>query len=49
MTWQPQPEGLDQILSLLRQSQSPDNATQRSVQQVSNYNNYILHIISLFC
>lgn len=35
MAWQPSPEGLDQILRLLRESQSPNNATQRSVQEVS--------------
>lgn len=35
MEWQPQQEGLSQILQLLRESQSPDNATQRTVQQVS--------------
>ena len=34
MGWQPQKEGLDQILQLLRESQSPDTATQRAVQQV---------------
>lgn len=35
MAWQPQEEGLRQILQLLKESQSPDNATQRAVQQVS--------------
>lgn len=35
MAWQPQQEGLQQILQLLRESQSPDTATQRAVQQVS--------------
>lgn len=34
MGWQPQKEGLDQILQLLKESQSPDTATQRAVQQV---------------
>ncbi|KAF4521802.1 hypothetical protein B566_EDAN011387 [Ephemera danica] len=33
MAWQPQEEGLMQILQLLKESQSPDNATQRAVQQ----------------
>lgn len=37
MAWQPQEEGLRQILQLLKESQSPDNATQRAVQQVSFY------------
>lgn len=35
MAWQPQEEGLRQILKLLKESQSPDTATQRAVQQVS--------------
>lgn len=35
MAWQPQEEGLRQILTLLQESQSPDTATQRAVQQVS--------------
>jgi hypothetical protein len=32
--WCPENNGLQQILQLLRESQSPDNATQRAVQQV---------------
>ena len=32
--WQPQDDGLRQILQLLKESQSPDNVTQRAVQQV---------------
>lgn len=35
MDWTPQEDGLREILSLLRESQSPDTATQRAVQQVS--------------
>jgi len=35
MAWQPEESGLQQILQLLRESQSPDTATQRIVQQVS--------------
>lgn len=35
MAWQPQEEGLIQILQLLKDSQSPDTATQRAVQQVN--------------
>lgn len=35
MAWQPQEEGLRQILTLLRESQSPNTETQRAVQQVS--------------
>lgn len=33
--WTPQEDGLREILTLLKESQSPDNATQRAVQQVS--------------
>jgi hypothetical protein len=33
MNWQPEQSGLQQILQLLRESQSPDTATQRAVQQ----------------
>lgn len=35
MSWQPQEEGLRQIIQLLKESQSPDTAIQRAVQQVS--------------
>ena len=35
MEWTPQQEGLREILTLLKESQSPDTATQRTVQQVS--------------
>lgn len=41
MAWQPQEEGLRQILTLLRESQSPDTATQRAVQQVSFFKYYL--------
>ena len=34
MAWQPEESGLRQILQLLKESQSPDTATQRAVQQV---------------
>lgn len=37
MAWQPQEEGLRQILTLLKESQSPNTETQRAVQQVSFY------------
>jgi cation transport ATPase len=33
--WSPQPEGLNQIITLLKQSQSTDNQIQRNVQLVS--------------
>lgn len=35
MAWQPQEEGLRQIIQLLKESQSPDTVIQRTVQQVS--------------
>lgn len=35
MEWTPQQDGLREILTLLKESQSPDTATQRTVQQVS--------------
>jgi cation transport ATPase len=34
--WEPQPEGLNQIITLLKQSQSTDNQIQRNVQMVSH-------------
>ena len=39
--WQPEEAGLQQILQLLRESQSPDTATQRVVQQVSFHMKHI--------
>jgi len=33
--WNPDDNGLQQIIQLLKESQSPDTATQRTVQQVS--------------
>lgn len=33
--WKPDEQGLQQILQLLKESQSPDTSTQRTVQQVS--------------
>ncbi|UYV65620.1 TNPO1 [Cordylochernes scorpioides] len=38
MVWQPQEEGLRQILKLLKESQSPDTNTQRAVQQANVMN-----------
>jgi len=48
MAWQPQEEGLRQILKLLKESQSPDTATQRAVQQVSFIFQSSLEIVSQF-
>lgn len=41
MAWQPDEQGLKQILQLLKESQSPDNEIQRAVQQVSFFNNVV--------
>ncbi|XP_074105012.1 transportin 1 [Cotesia typhae] len=53
MAWQPQEEGLRQILTLLRESQSPDTATQRAVQQkleelnkFPDFNNYLIFVLT---
>lgn len=40
MAWSPTQDGIQQILQLLKESQSPDTQTQRAVQQVN-----ILHVI----
>lgn len=37
MAWQPQEEGLRQILQLLKESQSHDTSVQNAVQKVSFY------------
>lgn len=34
MAWEPQHEGLEQIITILKESQSPDTQTQRVVQLV---------------
>lgn len=53
MDWQPEQQGLDQILQLLRQSQSPDIQTQNHVQQrleelnnFPNFSNYLVFVLS---
>lgn len=53
MDWQPTQEGLDQILQLLRQSQSTDVQTQNHVQQrleelnqFPDFNNYLVFVLS---
>ena len=52
--WSPVTEGLLQLLSLFKQSQSADNATHRSIQQqltsfnaVPDYNCYLVHIFNV--
>jgi len=44
MAWQPQEEGLRQIIQLLKESQSPDTVIQRTVQQVS----FLRNIVSIW-
>lgn len=34
MTWEPQADGLQQIITILKESQSPDTATQMAVHMV---------------
>ncbi|XP_049816138.1 transportin-1 isoform X2 [Schistocerca nitens] len=53
MAWQPQEDGLRQILQLLKESQSPDTATQRAVQQkleelnkFPDFNNYLIFVLT---
>ncbi|XP_060536964.1 transportin-1 [Cylas formicarius] len=53
MEWNPQDEGLLEILTLLRESQSPDTATQRAVQQkleelnkYPDFNNYLMFVLT---
>lgn len=53
MDWQPAPDGLAQILQLLKESQSPDTATQREVQQkleqlnqFPDFNNYLIYVLT---
>eukprot|EP00732_Lithocolla_globosa_P001503 Lithocolla_globosa_v1_NODE_763_length_3322_cov_30.849403.p1 type:complete len:909 gc:universal NODE_763_length_3322_cov_30.849403:3268-542(-) len=54
MNWQPQPEGLSQILQLLRESQDPqNNSFHKQVQDKLNgfnslpeYNNYLIYILT---
>uniref|UniRef100_A0AAR2KSW3 Importin N-terminal domain-containing protein n=2 Tax=Pygocentrus nattereri TaxID=42514 RepID=A0AAR2KSW3_PYGNA len=51
--WKPDEQGLQQILQLLRESQSPDTSTQRSVQQkleqlnqFPDFNNYLIFVLT---
>ncbi|XP_050403950.1 transportin-1 isoform X2 [Patella vulgata] len=53
MAWQPEESGLRQILQLLKESQSPDTATQRAVQQkleelnrYPDFNNYLIFVLT---
>uniref|UniRef100_A0A6I8REM4 Transportin-1 n=1 Tax=Xenopus tropicalis TaxID=8364 RepID=A0A6I8REM4_XENTR len=51
--WKPDEQGLQQILQLLKESQSPDNNTQRAVQQkleqlnqFPDFNNYLIFVLT---
>uniref|UniRef100_A0A8C1RBS7 Transportin 1 n=2 Tax=Cyprinus carpio TaxID=7962 RepID=A0A8C1RBS7_CYPCA len=51
--WKPDEQGLQQILHLLKESQSPDTSTQRSVQQkleqlnqYPDFNNYLIFVLT---
>ncbi|XP_022915663.2 transportin-1 [Onthophagus taurus] len=53
MEWTPQQEGLREILTLLKESQSPDTATQRAVQQkleqlskYPDFSNYLMFVLT---
>lgn len=47
MEWQPDEQGLQQVLQLLKDSQSPNTVTQRAVQQVSYFSLFWVCIIKL--
>ncbi|KAJ8670378.1 hypothetical protein QAD02_001637 [Eretmocerus hayati] len=53
MAWQPQEEGLKQILTLLKESQSPNTEIQRAVQEkleelnkFPDFNNYLIFVLT---
>ncbi|CAG0890893.1 unnamed protein product [Darwinula stevensoni] len=53
LQWQPQEEGLKQIIQLLKDSQSSDNAVQRAIQQkledlnrYPDFNNYLIFVLT---
>lgn len=53
MAWSPEENGLRQILQLLKESQSPDTAAQRAVQQkleelntYPDFNNYLIFVLT---
>lgn len=43
--WKPQPEGLQQIIQLLKESQSIDNTVQKNVQKVKKKRLKIFSIV----
>jgi len=51
--WRPQAEGLEQIIQLLKESQSIDNTIQKNVQKkleelntYPDFNNYLIYILT---
>ena len=53
MNWRPEQAGLQQILQLLKESQSPDTNTQRAVQQkleelnqYPDFNSYLIYVLT---
>ncbi|KAF9086646.1 hypothetical protein BGX29_011963 [Mortierella sp. GBA35] len=53
LNWQPQPEGLSQLIQLLKDSMSPNNEIQNQVREqlesfrnVPDYNNYLIYILT---
>ncbi|XP_037821481.1 transportin-1-like [Lucilia sericata] len=53
MTWEPQADGLQQIIGILKESQSPDTATQLAVHmkleelnQYPDFNNYLIYVLT---
>ncbi|KAJ3615086.1 hypothetical protein NHX12_018654 [Muraenolepis orangiensis] len=53
MEWRPDEQGLQKVLQLLKDSQSPDTATQRAVQekleqlnQFPDFNNYLIFVLT---
>lgn len=46
LEWKPQPEGLQQIIQLLKESQSIDNTIQKNVQKVNTFNQFIWYEFS---
>lgn len=45
--WKPQAEGLQQIIQLLKESQSIDNTIQKNVQKVNIFSFYTLSFLFL--
>ncbi|KAK4058210.1 hypothetical protein OIO90_000949 [Microbotryomycetes sp. JL221] len=53
MSWQPQPQGLDELLQCLRNSGSPSQKVQDSINErlesfnkIPDYNSYLVHILT---